>query len=174
MVLLTSEKYIKENSGLDDNLFGKFLLPAMKEAQEIGLQQIIGTKLYKSLQKKIKDNTIRENEKYEMLLNLYIQPYLKYRVLTDIIPIIGSKLSNMGAVISNDEHIVHLGETEKANLMEYWGFRANFYCKRMQEFILEYRDDFVEVDEKCCNQINANLYSMSDCGIWLGGIRGRK
>ena len=39
-ILLISEDYVKTNSGLDNNVYGKFLMPAIKEAQEMGLQTI--------------------------------------------------------------------------------------------------------------------------------------
>ena len=37
-VLLISEKYIKDNCEISDNVSGKFLMSAIKEAQEISMQ----------------------------------------------------------------------------------------------------------------------------------------
>jgi len=43
-VLLISEDYIKSESNLDNNVSGKYLQSAIKLAQDIELQSLIGTK----------------------------------------------------------------------------------------------------------------------------------
>ena len=45
-ILLISEDYIKTNSNLNDNVWGDYLLPAIREAEDIGLQSILGSCLY--------------------------------------------------------------------------------------------------------------------------------
>jgi hypothetical protein len=54
-VLLISEDYIKSESNLDNNISGKYLQSAIKLAQDIELQSLIGTKLLEALQKKCID-----------------------------------------------------------------------------------------------------------------------
>jgi hypothetical protein len=54
-VLLISEDYIKSESNLDNNVSGKYLQSAIKLAQDIELQSLIGTKLLEALQKKCID-----------------------------------------------------------------------------------------------------------------------
>lgn len=75
-VLLISEEYVKTNSGIDDNVYGKFLLPAIREAQEMGLQTIIGGNLYDAIMSKVADGTIADDFDYKYLLDKHIQPYL--------------------------------------------------------------------------------------------------
>ena len=54
-VLLISEDYIKSESNLDNNVSGKYLQSAIKLAQDIELQSLIGTKLLEKIQKLIID-----------------------------------------------------------------------------------------------------------------------
>ena len=175
-ILLVSEDYIKTNSNLNDNVWGDYLLPAIREAEDIGLQLIIGSCLYKKVLDLVDTNAIKNevNVAYKELLDEYIQPYLLYQVITDLIPIIGTKLANLGTVISNDEHVMSLSEGERNRLATYYSYRASFYEKRMQEFLLENREAYPELQECDCSRLKANLHSSANIGLWLGGFRGRK
>ena len=172
-VLLISEDAVKTISGLNDNIFGKSMLPAIREAQEIGLQGIIGHCLYERLCSMVEDGSIAdtENAQYKSLLDNEIKYYLVYKVIADLIPIIGVKLGNLGVVVSNDEHIQNLSEDERANVNTYYTYRADFYCKRLQEYLLNNRELYPELQECDCNQMKANLDSASSIGLWLGGFR---
>ena len=48
---------------------------------------------------------------------------------------------------------------------------ADAYCKMMQDFLKENRDSFPELN--CCGS-SPTLDSSAECGIFLGGARGRK
>lgn len=175
-VLLISEDTIKTHSGLNDNIFGKSLLPAIREAQEIGLQSIIGTCLYERLCSMVEYGSIMDSEniQYKTLLDNEIQYYLLYKVISDLIPIIGVKLGNLGVMVSNDEHIQNLSEDERSRVDTYYAYRADFYCKRLQEFLLDNKELFVELDDCQCSKIKANLDSAASTGLWLGGLRSRR
>ena len=47
--LLCSEKFIKENSSISDNVAGKYILAALRDAQEIRLKGILGECLLNTL-----------------------------------------------------------------------------------------------------------------------------
>lgn len=174
-VLLTSEDYIKTHSNLNDNTWGDYLLPAIRTAQDIGLQQILGSCLYNALTDMVDDGSITdiENTAYKTLLDDYIQDYLMFQVITDLVPIIGVKLANLGTLVSNDEHIQNLSEAERNNIKQYYQYRADFYCKRLQRFLLENKEAYTELDECQCSQLKANLDSAASTGLWLGGFRSR-
>lgn len=172
-VLLISEDKIKTLSGLDNNIWGKNLLPAIREAQEIGLQGIIGSCMYERLCSMVEDGSIMDNKNsaYKSLLDNQIQYYLLYKVISDLIPIIGIKLANIGVVISNDEHIQNLTEDERSRVDTYYEQRSDFYCKRLQEYLLNNKELYPELDECACNNMKANLESAASTGLWLGGYR---
>lgn len=175
-VLLISEDTIKTQSGINDNIWGKSLLPAIREAQEIGLQSIIGSCLYQRLCSMVEDGSIidTENLPYKTLLDEYISYYLIYRTIADLIPVIGTKLGNIGVVISNDEHMVNLSEDERSRVDTYYEYRSDFYCKRLQEYLLNNKELYSELDECSCENMKANLDSAASTGLWLGGLRARK
>ena len=173
-IFLISEDYIKTNSGLNDNVWGSYLTPAIREAQDIKLQQILGTPLYKSLIEKVENGAIRNDDfkPYKTLLDDYVQIYLMYQTISDLVPIIGVKLTNLGVVISNDEHLTNLSQSERELVQTYYSQRAEFYGKRLQEFLKDNSKDYNELGE--CKDIHPTLDSSASSQLFLGGRRGRR
>lgn len=174
-VLLVSEDYIKTNSNLNENVWGEYLLPAIKTSQDMGLQSIIGSCLYNALIDMVSDSSITAstNTQYKVLLDDYVQDYLMYATITDLVPIIGVKLANLGVVVSNDEHVQNLSETERNNIQGYYEKKTDFYAKRLQSFLNSNKDSFPELKCgcECDGTIKPNLDSAASTGIFLGGLR---
>ena len=59
-ILLTNEDYVRGITLIDNNVQSKFLLSAIREAQEVGLQEIIGTSMMKKLKSLVDDGSINE------------------------------------------------------------------------------------------------------------------
>ena len=173
-VLLCSEQYIKTNSALNDNLFGKYLTPSIMEAQDINLQTYLGECLYKTILGMVADNSITAstNESYKALLDDYVQPYLLYQVQANIIPTINVKLGNIGSVVSNDEHISTLSQANIDLVQSDFQYKADFYAQRMLNFILNHSSEF-NLDECACKELKAHLNSAASTNIWLGGLMGK-
>ena len=173
-ILLISEDTVKTHSNLNDNVWGKNLLPAIREAQDIYLQQIIGTCLYRRLMDLVDSGDIQETEyaPYKDLLDDKITDFLLYRTLANIIPILSPKLTNFGASISQDEKLVGLSQKDMELLVNYYIDRANFYGRRLQKFLLANRAQFPELD--CCGcdgDIKPYLDDSARSPLWLGGLR---
>lgn len=166
-VLLISEDYIKENTAIDDNVYGKYLLPAIREAQDMGLQTIIGGALYQAILGMVADRNV--NEPYTSLIEGFIQPYLAYKVVVDLIPILGTKIANLGLISTDDEKAVNISKNDRDRLADYYQFRADFYCRRLQEYLCSNREMFPELRDCDCDLIKANLKSSATSPIWLGG-----
>lgn len=176
-VLLVSEDFIKTNSAIDDNLFGKFLLPAIREAQDVGLQSIIGSCLYKKLISLISEGLILDEEyaAYKALLDDYIQPYMLYQVHVGIVPIISVKLANIGTVLTNDEYVSNLNNKERDLVLHHYQNLADSYCKQLQNYLKTNKDLYPELECgcECDGNIKPNLNSSASSDIWLGGFRSR-
>ena len=170
-VLFISEDYIKSESMLDDNTSGKFLLTAIKLSQDVELRSIIGRCLLEKLQELIFDKEIDEieNMQYKDLLDIYIQPFLLYQVLSEIIIPVSYKMSNFGLMRADDEKDYAVNNGEINLVREYYTNKANVYKKRLQNYLCKNKELFPELDE--CYDVN--LYSSHSSGIWLGGERGK-
>ena len=170
-IFLISEDYIKTNSGLNDNVWAKYIAPTIITTQDIDLQRVLGSCLYREILSMVKDGRIRNSDFsiYKTLLDDYISNFLLYQTLTNLIPVISTKITNMGVVTSSDEHITNLTQVERDIVIGQYQKYADAYCKMLQDFLKENRTQFKELD--CCGE--AELNSSATIGLFLGGIRSK-
>lgn len=136
-IYLISEKYIKTHTQIDDNIPSNILFPAIEYAQNIELVQLIGANLLETLKELIKNNALIDNDKYKILLDDYILPYLAQMVIKEIQIPISYKIKNKGVINTSDERVTNTPLDEIKYLKEYYASRARFLGQR----IIEYLDD---------------------------------
>ena len=173
-ILLTSEKFVKEATSISDNLAGKYMRPAIREAQDMGLKGILGDTLLAKLKSLVADSTINEegNAPYKALLD-NCQWYLAYKTVCEVMRKVSYKIGNFGVTKNSDENVQTATLDEIAKQEYYYQSKADAYCYDLQTFILEHRADYPELTDAHCHRIQSNLYSSASCGIFLGGRRGR-
>jgi len=173
-ILLTSEQFVKSATNVSDNLSGKFLLPSVREAQEINLRQILGDCLLDKLKSLVADDSIygEGNEAYADLLN-HCQYYLAYKSIVDIIMKASYKIANAGLTKTSDENVQNASFDEIVRNQSYYQAKADSHCLMLQQWILNNKQAFPELKACDCARIKSNLYSAATCGIWLGGARGK-
>lgn len=178
MIYFISEKTIKEYSNIDVNTDTHYLLPAIRESQDIDLQTIIGKYLYKKLQDMVADKTIDEpeNEYYKEFLGT-IKYFLVYNTLANIILVVNYKLNNGGVQQANDEALTSINMSDAKQLKQYYTDKADFYANRIKWFMVDNYDNLSLKDEDVTN-LRAQLDNLAPCPIYLGGaqnqIRTRK
>ena len=175
-VLLLSEDMLKTNSEISDNLYGKSLLPAIRTAQDLYLEEYLGSCLYEKILDLVGDGSIMapENVAYKDLLDDFITPFLIERVIADLIPVVGSKIANLGIYQSRDEYTDNVSSADVSRLQNLHVIKANHYAKRMQLFLKSNRTAYPELE--CCScsgGIKPTLDSVAETGIFLGGYRGK-
>lgn len=171
-VLLTSSEFIKSATNISDNVNEKVLSTAIREAQDIELRSVIGSKMLNVLKGMVGDGTIddEENIKYKELLT-ETQYFLAYSVLTKLCMITTFKVDNIGISRTTDERIETVGVDDALLIKDFYQKKADYYQMLLQKYILCNR--LPEIDDNQCCEIKANLYSAASGGLWLGGIRGK-
>lgn len=171
-VLLISEDKIKTELALDNNIYGKYLLPSIKQAQEIELQSIIGTSLLNHIYNLIENNLINEDDNliYKKLIDDYIQNYLLYQTLVELIPILAVKLDNIGIVINQDEKVTNISKERVDYLISFYQYKADFFKKRLQNYLCKNYNLYSQYLTCDCAEIKPNLKDTESCNIFLGGI----
>ena len=174
MVYLTSEDFVKSISNISDNMQGKFMGPAMREAQQIDLQGVIGSLMLNKLTGLVSGGTINNygNEAYKGLLD-ECQYFIAYSTIVKLILISAVKIDNIGPNATGDERVTNLSLEETFNLQKIYQDKADYYCYLLQNYILEHKSELPEITECQCSEIRANLRSAASSGLWLGGKRGR-
>lgn len=132
-VLLISEKTLKSESYLNDNVDSCYVIPAITSAQMIGLQPILGTKLYNEIINQVKNNDIKSE--YKILLDDYIKYYLIYKTLSEIQIPISFKNRNSGAVQTNNEYEVNSSIDEAFRLNGYYDNKSKFFANRLTDYL---------------------------------------
>ena len=174
-ILLSSENFIKSVTNISDNVAGKYILPSLREAQEVGLKNILGDSLLEKLKTLVQGKSIdkQDNIKYKSLLNK-CQYYLAYMTIVELVYKVSYKIGNAGVVKTADENLQVASFEEIVAQKEFYQGKADFHCMEVQNYILENRSDFPEVDDCTCRKIHATLHSAATCGFFLGGARGKR
>ena len=174
-ILLSSEVFIKSVTNISDNVAGKYILASLREAQEVGLKNIIGDSLLEKLKALVEDKSIDQdaNIRYRYLLNK-CQYYLAYMTIVEMVYKVSYKIGNAGVVKATDENMQVASQDEIISQKEYYQGKADYYCMELQQYILDHRSDFPELNESHCRKIHANLHSAATCGFFLGGARGKR
>ena len=174
-VLLTSEKFVKEQTDIDDNVAGKFLRPSIQEAQDIELEEVLGSCLKGKLVQLVGEGLINDPEyaAYKELLDR-CQYYLAYMALIGVMHKVPYKTANAGVVKTPDERVVNATDTEIDRNIAYYQGKADSCCYRLQTWLLQNSSAFPELAPCDCDRISSNLRSAATCGIWLGGPRGKR
>lgn len=174
-ILLSSEVFIKSVTNISDNVAGKYILASLREAQEVGLKNIIGERLLEKLKSLVKDGKIDEHEniRYKYLLNK-CQYYLAYMTIVEMVYKVSYKIGNAGVVKTTDDNLQVATFDEIIAQKEYYQSKADFHCMEVQNYILEDMVGYPEVDENLCRKIHATLHSAATCGFFLGGARGKR
>lgn len=174
-ILLSSETFIKSVTNISDNVSGKYILASLREAQEIGLKNILGDSLLEKLKSLVKGGEIDQQDsiKYKDLLNK-CQYYLAYMTIVELVYKVSYKIGNAGVVKTTDDNLQVASLEEIVLQKEFYQGKADFHCMEVQNYILDNRSDFPEVDDNTCHKIHSTLYSAATCGLFLGGARGKR
>ena len=170
-MLLTNEMFVKSLMNISDNVSTKYLLPAIREAQEIRLRSIIGDCLLESLKGYVSSGDNIPEQYIELLDRC--QYVLAYMTAARVIPKVTYKIGNFGLVKTSDENQQVASSQEMDKMVEAYINDAVVCVRDLQRWLLENRSEFPELRECDCNRMMANLYSSASCGLWLGGARGK-
>ena len=177
--LLCSEKFIKENSSISDNIGGKYILAALRDAQEIRLKGILGECLLNTLKQMQADGVFREDPipvdalPYKELVD-QCQFFLLHATEVDLLFRVSYKVGNFGVAKSSDENLLVASSGEIERQQVFYQSKADAEAAQIQEFLLQNRSSFPELKACDCARIQANLRTAASCGIVLGGARGKQ
>lgn len=173
-VYLISPEFIKGMTNVSDNLSDKYLQSAIRESQDVDLQSVLGTKLYKKIKALVADGTIDNagNEIYKEIAD-NAQYMLAYNAIAKVVVITSVKIDNMGNTQTSDERVTNISVNDTFKIQKVYQDKADFYTKRLQAFLAENHKDIPEICKNSCYDIHSNLSSTESSGIWLGGKRGK-
>lgn len=171
-VLLCSAKTLKDMSVVNDNLEEGTISATIRYCQDNDLHKIIGSNLLWKLQELVGEKVIgeEENEKYKILLDEYIIPYMVNRSVGELIPMISYKIKNKGLVTTSDEHVQTASITEVEKMTEMYKGKAVEYSNLLKKFLCLNRTEYPELNCTCDGLENADFGDSNNttCSIYLG------
>lgn len=189
-VLLTSEKFVKDVTSISDNVAGKYLLPSIREAQDITLREIVGGALLARLKELVETDAFGGDFNYDFNDDFFTeeqieglehykavieraQYYLAYRSVAEVTMKVSYKIANAGVSRTTDENVQAVTLDEVKEMRDYYNSKADFYCLLLERFLCKNAALYPELTDGKCEELRANLRSAATCGVWLGGARGK-
>ena len=171
-VMLVSPKKVKESGSLNLNVDEGAIGAAIRTAQGVYLQDVVGADLIEALQEKVYNkiqgesaNTIdsEENVAYKTLLDEYVTPALISKTVIEVAIRISLKIRNMGVVQNSDMNVNSATLDDIKYLQNYEETMWNHYLNRLAEFLCANKDAIPESTFNCdCEPerkfANVNLY----------------
>jgi len=109
------------------------LLPRILIAQDIHIQNYLGTDLYNKIQADIVGSSLADP--YLSLLNDYIKPMLLHWSMVEYLPYAGVNIANGGIYTKNPENSTALTKEQVDSLIERSRTTAQFYTNRFIDFM---------------------------------------
>ncbi len=145
---ILSEAKFRQFTDVNDMLDTALIKNCIREAQDIHLQRIIGTKLYNSILSQIDAGPIWTSSAYETLVNDYIQDFLLYAAYYETLETIYIRPRNNGLLtptggensIEVDRSLFNVKRQSVENKQE-------FYAEKLSQYISENENTFPELSE---------------------------
>ena len=148
------------NSILDGNIDTDKFIQFIKLAQEIHIQNYLGTELYKEIGGMIADGSIDDNAnaKFKTLLNDYIAPMQIWFAQVDYIPFAAYQIRNGGVFKHSTETSETVSKNEVDYLVEKARTNAEWYARRFISYMDFNQSDF----PKYTSNSNDDIFPSND------------
>ena len=145
--LIISEEKLRTFTDLNDSVDSSLLTNAVREAQDISLQRIIGTKLYDSILAQIDAGPIWTDANYEGLVNNYIQDFLLYAAYYEALEAIYIRPRNNGLLTpTGGENSIEVNRSLFNVKRQNSENKMMFYADRLAAYIAEEQALFPELN----------------------------
>lgn len=145
-VLMVDKTTIYKYTQLSGNIDIDKVTPFIKVAQDIQVQEVCGTKLYRKLLTDIQNDTLAGN--YLKLVNEYLQPMLIHYAMSDLMLFHGYEISNAGIIRNAPENTQLPDKTEidtlvkrQRDIAETYRQKVVFYLSYYPQLYPEYTAD---------------------------------
>ena len=147
---------IVRNTALGGNVDTDKFIQFIKIAQQIHIQNYLGTKLYDKISADILAGTLSGN--YLSLVNDYVQPMLIHFAMMEYMPFAAYTIGNGGVYKHNSENSTSVEKGEVDYLVEKSRKTAEYYVQRFVDFMSFHQSDYPEYN----TNVNEDIYPDRD------------
>lgn len=145
-----NEEYLKDNSPLSGNVEMGQLYPFAKTAEDVYIQEVIGTKLYDRLVTAVTNQSYSANE---LTVLKKIRNVLVWYTCYEALPFLDTKIRNIGVVQQGGENLQSVSEQRLRDLRHECKTKGDFYMRMLQKWLCENQSVF---QEYCCGAWNCS------------------
>lgn len=127
---------LKSNTILNGNVDTDLFIQFIKIAQQMHVQNYLGTQLYNSITQKITENDLSGD--YLDLVTDYIQPMLIHYAMVDYLPFANYQIRNGGVFKHRSDNSESTSKDELDILVQKHRTFADFYTKRFVDYMSIY------------------------------------
>ncbi len=142
------------SGSVDTDRFIQFI----KIAQEIDVQQIMGTKMYDGLTTAIPNIDLPANARWKTVLDDYIAPMLIWYAQSNYMPFAAYQIKNGGVFKHTSENAQSVDKNEIDFLVEKARTNAEWYSRRFIDFMSFNQTTYPEYT----SNVNDDLYPSND------------
>ncbi len=179
--MLISPNTVKASTYLVGNVDDGMLGAAIREAQEVHLQSIIGSELLYKIQELVYNaitgntDTIDDetNACYKDCLDNYITPYMEQKVQAVLALMVSYKTRNLGVVHASDTNLNAPSINDVLLVQQRYNVVAAKYATALSKYLCQNKECLIELTSEGCNctpyvapQIGKTFVHT---GLWLGG-----
>lgn len=155
-VLFIKREDLVRNTALGGNVDTDKFIQFIKIAQEIHIQNFLGTKLYQRLINDIAAGTLAGN--YLSLLTTYVQPMLIHYAMVEYMPFAAYTIANAGIYKHNSENSTGVDKEEVDFLIAKEQKIADYYTRRFIDYMTFNMSLFPEYNANT----NSDVYPEND------------
>jgi len=151
-------KFTALNGNIDTDKFVQWI----KVAQDIHIQNYLGTKLFNKFNDGIVNNNL--TTPYSMLLNTYIKPMVIHWAMVEFLPFSAYTIANKGVYKHSSENSINVEKAEIDFLVEKERSIAEHYTRRFIDYMSFNQSQFPEYNTNS----NADMFpdKQADFGGW--------
>ena len=157
-VLFINRTDLIRNSIMDGNVDTDKFIQFIKIAQEIDVQQIMGTKMYDGLSTAIPNIDLAANARWKTVLDDYIVPILIWYAQSNYMPFAAYQIKNGGVFKHTSENAQSVDKNEIDFLVEKARTNAEWYSRRFIDFMSFNQTTYPEYT----TNINDDIYPSND------------
>ena len=140
--LFISRTDLVKNTVVDGNVDTDKFIQFIKIAQEIHIQNYLGSKLYDKISSDIINNDLSGD--YLKLVNDYIQPMLIHFAMVEYLPFAAYQIKNGGVFKHNSENAETVNKSEVDLLIQKERDFSEYYTRRFVDYICFESNKFPE------------------------------
>ena len=156
--MLIAPDDVKAGTYVNFNVDDALLAPAIRETQDVWLQSILGTPLYRRLLQMVyaeienEDDSIEdeENANYKELLDDYVIPYLEKKVQAVLVMPTSYQQRNLGTIHPSDTNLNAQQISDVLKTQQRLNAVAARFATALSHYLCEHRSAFPELNVENC------------------------